>query len=111
MFNPYRHQQQLNQPFSFQRLYSHPGSLDRYDSQGSRQSIGIIGGGIAGLTCAYELSQLDHQVTLLEVSGRLGGRIYTHYFSDGTHAEFVLIDVSTAIMTILSNSLNYKRSQ
>lgn len=87
MFNPYRYQQQLNQPFSFDHLYSHPGSLDSYDSQGSRQSIGIIGGGIAGLTCAYELSQLDHRVTLLEASGRLGGRIYTHYFSDSTHAE------------------------
>jgi len=87
MFNPYWRQQQLNQPFSFALLYSHPGSLGSYDSQGTRQSIGIIGGGIAGLTCAYELSQLEHQVTLLEVSHRLGGRIYTHYFSDGSHAE------------------------
>jgi len=96
MFHPYRHQQQLNQPFSFDLLYSHPGSLDRYDSQGTRHRVGIIGGGIAGLTCAYELSQLEHQVTVLEASPRLGGRIYTHYFNDGTHAELGAMRVPTS---------------
>ena len=87
MFNPYRYQKQFDQPFSFNLLYSHPGSLRGYDSQKKRQKIAIIGGGIAGLTSAYELSQLDHQVTILEASPRLGGRIHTHYFSDGTHGE------------------------
>ncbi len=41
--------------------------------------IGIIGGGIAGLSAAYDLSRDGtHQVTLFESSGRLGGKILTH---------------------------------
>ncbi|MEC4811875.1 MAG: NAD(P)/FAD-dependent oxidoreductase [Scytonema sp. PMC 1069.18] len=87
MFNPYRHTQELDRPFSFDRLYRHPGSLSRYDKGGTRKQIAIIGGGIAGLVSAYELSQLNHQVTLLEADSRLGGRIKTHYFSDGTYGE------------------------
>ncbi|NEO51282.1 MAG: NAD(P)-binding protein, partial [Moorea sp. SIO4A3] len=62
MFNPYRHTQELEKPFSFERLYRHPGSLSPYDQGGTRKRIGIIGGGIAGLVSAYELSQLNHQV-------------------------------------------------
>ncbi len=86
-FNPYRYTQHFTQPFSLDKLYSHPGNLNTYDHRGSRKQIGIIGGGIAGLTSAYELSQLGHKVTLLEASNRLGGRIRTHYFSDGTYGE------------------------
>lgn len=74
-------------PFSFAAVYGHPGDLKHKDRQGSRKQVGIIGGGIAGLTSAYELSQLGHDVTILEGSDRLGGRIHTHYFSDGTYSE------------------------
>lgn len=35
----------------------------------------IIGGGLAGLACAYELSQRGFQVTLLERAAQLGGKI------------------------------------
>ncbi|MCM1984691.1 FAD-dependent oxidoreductase [Lyngbya confervoides] len=35
--------------------------------------IGIIGGGIAGLSCAYRLATQGHQVTVLESSPQLGG--------------------------------------
>ena len=35
----------------------------------------VIGGGLAGLAAAYELSQRDVQVTLLERSPQLGGKI------------------------------------
>jgi len=35
----------------------------------------IIGAGLAGLACAYELSQRGFQVTLLEKSPQLGGKI------------------------------------
>ena len=37
----------------------------------------IIGGGIAGLYCAMNLSN-THKVLLLEANDRLGGRIHTH---------------------------------
>ncbi|NEO16015.1 MULTISPECIES: NAD(P)/FAD-dependent oxidoreductase [unclassified Moorena] len=96
MFNPYRHTQELERPFSFERLYRHPGSLSPYDQGGTRKRIGIIGGGIAGLVSAYELSQLNHQVTVLEADSRLGGRIKTHYFSDGTYGELGAMRIPTS---------------
>jgi predicted NAD/FAD-binding protein len=38
--------------------------------------IAIIGSGISGLTCAYLLSR-QHQVTLFEADGRIGGHTHT----------------------------------
>ena len=42
--------------------------------------IAIIGGGVAGLYCAYRLLDRDYEVTLYEATSRLGGRIYTGKF-------------------------------
>jgi len=39
-----------------------------------RQTV-VIGGGVAGLACAYRLKRLGASVTLLEASGRVGGII------------------------------------
>ncbi|MGK7931039.1 MAG: FAD-dependent oxidoreductase [Microcystaceae cyanobacterium] len=39
------------------------------------KSVVVIGAGLAGLACAYELSQRGFQVTLLEKSPNLGGKI------------------------------------
>lgn len=39
------------------------------------QTVAVIGGGLAGLACAYELSQRGFQVTLLERAPQLGGKI------------------------------------
>jgi isorenieratene synthase len=39
------------------------------------KSVAVIGGGLAGLACAYELSQRGFAVTLLEKSSQLGGKI------------------------------------
>ncbi|BAY30772.1 putative phytoene dehydrogenase Rieske iron-sulfur component [Nostoc carneum NIES-2107] len=39
------------------------------------KSVVVIGGGLAGLACAYELSQRGFIVTLLEKSSQLGGKI------------------------------------
>jgi len=39
------------------------------------QTVAVIGGGLAGLACAYELSQRGFQVMLLERSPQLGGKI------------------------------------
>jgi hypothetical protein len=40
--------------------------------------IGIVGGGIAGLYCAWKLLKKGESVTLYECLNRLGGRIETH---------------------------------
>lgn len=40
-----------------------------------QKSVVVIGGGLAGLACAYELSQRGFVVTLLEKSPQLGGKI------------------------------------
>lgn len=39
------------------------------------KSVVVVGGGLAGLACAYELSQRGFIVTLLEKSPQLGGKI------------------------------------
>ncbi|ACK64608.1 amine oxidase [Rippkaea orientalis PCC 8801] len=39
------------------------------------KSVVVIGAGLAGLACAYELSQRGFEVTLLEKSPNLGGKI------------------------------------
>ena len=39
------------------------------------KQVVIVGGGLAGLACAYELSQRGFKVTLLEKSPQLGGKI------------------------------------
>jgi uncharacterized protein with NAD-binding domain and iron-sulfur cluster len=38
-------------------------------------TVAVIGGGIAGLTAAFDLSSRSHAVTVLEESSRLGGRL------------------------------------
>jgi oxygen-dependent protoporphyrinogen oxidase len=42
---------------------------------GARHAV-VVGGGIAGLTAAYRLARAGLRVTLLESSGRLGGKLY-----------------------------------
>jgi carotenoid phi-ring synthase / carotenoid chi-ring synthase len=40
-----------------------------------KKSVVVVGAGLAGLACAYELSQRGFEVTLLEKSPQLGGKI------------------------------------
>jgi predicted NAD/FAD-binding protein len=48
------------------------------ETQPSRnEKIAIVGGGIAGLFCAYILARKNKEVFLFEASGRYGGRINT----------------------------------
>ena len=64
----------------------------------TRTRIGIIGGGYAGLTAAYELQKQGHAVTVLEKEGTWGGQaatlplvgariehFYHHLFGSDTH--------------------------
>ncbi|WP_213807852.1 FAD-dependent oxidoreductase [Granulicella sp. dw_53] len=42
-----------------------------------RKKVVIVGGGLAGLSCAYELRKYNFDVVLLEGQGRAGGRVQT----------------------------------
>lgn len=45
--------------------------------------IGIIGGGLAGLSAAFELRKLGADITILDSNkDRIGGRVYTYYFDN-----------------------------
>src|SRR5215207_3277524 len=53
------------------------------------KKIVIIGAGLAGLSAAYELTQVGHDVTILEARTRPGGRVHTlrDTFAEGLYAE------------------------
>jgi monoamine oxidase len=46
-------------------------------ASGSGRSVIILGAGIAGLVCAYELQKAGYRVTILEARNRIGGRSWT----------------------------------
>src|SRR5580700_4751742 len=58
-------------------------------SAGAKKTVLVIGGGIAGLSCAYELMRRGHNVTVLEATGRTGGHVRTSHdpFADGLYAD------------------------
>lgn len=43
----------------------------------------VVGAGMAGLAAAYELAQVGHKVTILEMQKRVGGRVKTFGEKDG----------------------------
>src|ERR1700724_2566318 len=58
-------------------------------SAGAKKKVIVIGAGIAGLACGYELMRRGHNVTILEASGRAGGHVRTFHdqFADGLYAD------------------------
>ena len=41
----------------------------------TRTQVGIVGAGIAGLACAYDLKAAGYTATIHETNDRVGGRI------------------------------------
>jgi monoamine oxidase len=72
-------------------LYSRPVSslAHQLTRSGPAKRVIIIGAGLAGLTAAYELTQIGHDVTVLEALGCPGGRVRTlrDPFADDLYAE------------------------
>ena len=67
-------------------LAAEPGKAER---KGKSKKVVVIGAGLAGLVAAYELTQMGHEVTIVEAQDRAGGRIYTlrDCFPDGLYTE------------------------
>lgn len=55
--------------------------VDESHAHMGRDTIAVLGAGVAGLVAAYELEQLGHDVVVLEADSRIGGRIFTHRFA------------------------------
>lgn len=53
----------------------------------AKENFLIVGGGLSGLSLAYELSKKGIKATILEASSRLGGRIQTEKGEKGTPLE------------------------
>ncbi len=68
-----------------------PGVRSLWASRQAKRAkkVVIAGGGIAGLSCAYELSKRGHHVTVLEASGRTGGHVRTvrEGLADGLYVD------------------------
>jgi monoamine oxidase len=54
---------------------------------GSARRVVVIGGGFAGLACAYELKSAGYDVTVVEARDRVGGRVLS--FNKAIGGEFV----------------------
>lgn len=62
---------------------SPPPDILRYAVSGEfkKLEVGIIGGGLAGLSAAFELRKLGFNITIFDaLEDRIGGRVYTYYF-------------------------------
>jgi monoamine oxidase len=53
------------------------------------KKVVVVGAGIAGLSCGYDLMKRGHEVVVLEASGRPGGHVRTVYdpLADGLYAD------------------------
>ena len=53
-----------------------PSSVVEPPAEERGESIGVIGGGPAGMACAHDLRRLGYQVTVYEATDRLGGAMW-----------------------------------
>ena len=65
------------------------GGMAAGQSAGGKKRVAIVGAGIAGLSCAYELVRRGHDPVVLEAGGRPGGHVRTFHdpFADGLYAD------------------------
>lgn len=65
-------------------------ALPRRASAAGQPKVTIVGGGIAGLTCALHLRDRGFDSTVYEASGRVGGRMFsnTSYFAGNQVSEW-----------------------
>lgn len=54
----------------------HLGTKDEFEIRKHKENVAVVGGGPAGLFCAYDLSRRGYRVTIFEASERLGGALW-----------------------------------
>ena len=69
-----------------------PGNKDKfkYTKTKKPRHVIVVGAGMAGLSAAYELAQVGHEVTIIEKQSRVGGRVKTlsePHFSKGLWSD------------------------
>jgi len=72
-------------PFDYQAFLEHPAGIGEIPVQKHGTEIAIVGGGIAGITAAYELMKLGLKPVIYEAD-RIGGRLRSEPFKDGNGA-------------------------
>ena len=55
----------------------------KYTRTSNPKTVIIVGAGMAGLSAAYELTKVGHNVKILEMQNRIGGRVKTLGEKDG----------------------------
>ena len=60
-----------------------------FSSSTDDNRIIVVGAGLAGLSCAYELEKAGYNIVLVEARSRPGGRVstYRNQFSDNLYSE------------------------
>lgn len=78
--------QEQNEPQPWTSVQEALQLIDERDT-GPRRHFLILGAGVAGLAAAIELTARGHQATILEGSDRVGGRVHTKRFANGSYGE------------------------
>ena len=79
--------------YAYCRYKERDGNCDHYKKTKSKnpKKVIIIGAGMSGLVAAYELAQVGHEVQVLEMQERVGGRVKTfgekQGFDKGLHID------------------------
>lgn len=71
---------------------------------GDGRTVVVLGGGLAGLSAAYELQKAGFTVTVLEGRDRVGGRVWTvrEGFEDGQYAEIGAVRIGSTHQHVLA---------
>ena len=75
---------------------------EKYSKTANSKHVIIVGAGLAGLSAAYELTKVGHEVDILEMQNRVGGRVKTLRERDGfskhchTEGKYVYVVINVA---------------